>query len=400
MKISLYNFQKGFIAAAYYAALFNSVFIVYGIKYLYLLLNAIVIILMFSGGLKKSTLEYFYIHMLYIVSLIIMLGITMILLEGSSDAIIAFGVYTLPILMWISIYSNRSLIKYPDIFTMTLFISGLVGYLGVIQFFFNPTLWGFIPLNSNQLIWAEGKTFIEYAFFFRASSVVGSPQVLALFCALTLIITLKNRNIIDKWLFYLTIIGLFGGGLVSGGKLFFLLFFLYVTFTQIQRIRYILMSILTIIGLLILINLSGIKILEIFPSIERVFSIEAIIEQEKNDSRIDKYKSIIKETNPFYGNGLGKITNKSVEGIGASESYLLKLYYEAGFLVLLIFLVICLLSFFGYFKNSKIDAYIVLLAMLGMMIVHAFESPVFLIIWGHLLGGVMHPNKNNEYKYI
>ena len=375
------------VILAYYAALFNSVFIVLGINYLYVVLNILVIICMVAGGLNKRIIQQFSIHILYILLLIISLGASIFLLDDPGEAIIAFGLYSLPILIWVCIYSNIRKVSYFDLFSKTMLISGLVGYIGVIQYFFNPTLWGLIPANSNALIWAEGKSFAEYALFFRATSIVGSPQVLSLFCALTLIINLRYKKHLKPWSFYFSSIGLLLGGMVTGSKLFFLLVFIYIFFSQFQKFKYILYSIAFVSIISLFVSSLNLNIYEQIPAIERVFSIEGIVQQEKEDSRIDRYLYIINETNPIYGNGLGSITNKSVQGLRAAESYIFKIYYEIGFITLLVFLGVCFMSFFGYMHVSINDAFIILLMLLGMLLVHAHDSPVFFMIWGYFIRG-------------
>lgn len=391
MIVRQHNIIKTLLVMSFIAALFNTVLIEFGIKYLYIFLNAALIVTCLTFGLKTEGMRHFLAHFAYIFLMLLMLCISAIFFDSFFNAFIAFGLYTMPILVWICIYACKKTSNYHDLFSMTLFISGIVGYLAVVQYFFSPSLFGLIGSNSYQGIWAENKSFFEYAPFFRATSTLGSPQVLALFCALTLILCFRYKHIFNQHTFYFSVIGLFLGGVLSGGKSFFLivgLFFFFTFWGRAFNKSYILLFIgLIFFALFFSIN----SITELVPTLTRVFSFDLIVEQEERVSRISKYLYILSETNPLYGNGLGSITNQSSELLSASESYFFKIYYEVGFLPILIFFVICFISLMKALNRSKTDFLIICLIMIGMLIVHAFESPIFLIIWGYFLGEVIQP---------
>jgi len=390
MRISWFEIVKGLIILAFCSALFNPILIGFGIKYLYIFLNFAVILACLSFGLRQDGIHEFAIHVLYVFTLFVMLCISVALLNGSSDAIVAFGLYSMPILVWISVYAGYVPVRYFDIFSSSLLVSGIVGYLALLQYFFSPTLFGLIATDSNQMQWANGKSFIEYAPFFRATSTLGSPQVLGLFCALTLTLSLRYKNFLKPKVFYFSALGLAIGGALTGSKSFFLIVILYFLFTLFQNSFTRIRTLLFAGAILLSFIFFGQMTIDSVPALERVFSLESIVEQEKEDSRIGKYIYILSETNPFYGNGLGSITNKSTEGLRAAESYFLKIYYEVGVFPFLVLIILCFISFIKGLNRSRTDSVIIFLTILGMFIVHAFESPVFIIIWGHFLGEVIY----------
>lgn len=398
MRIPRSQILRGLLILAFCSALFNSVLIVFGIQYLYVFLNFVVILACIVFGLGLDGVRKSIFILVYILSLVVMLCISVILLNGSTDAIVAFGLYCMPLLVWVSVYSSYWPVRYFDIFSSSLLVSGFIGYLALIQYFFSPTLFGLIPINSNQLIWADGKAFIEYAAFFRATSTLGSPQVLALFCGLTLILSVKYKKLLNPKVFYFSALGLAIGGALSGSKSFFLIVILFYLMTHFRNFFSRIGTFLVGGTILLVIIFAGQMAVDAIPALDRVFSLQAILEQENNDSRIDKYMYILTETNPLYGNGLGSITNKSEEGLQAAESYFLKIYYEVGVFPFLIFIIICFISLVKSLNMSRSDSIIICLTILGMLIVHAFESPVFMIIWGHFLGvilnsGIRKPNE-------
>jgi hypothetical protein len=372
---------------AFFSALLNQVLIGFGVKYLYIFLNLALILVCLAFGLRKGSISKFTIPLLYVLAIFITLLISAFFLKGTTDAVVAFGLYTMPVLVWVSVYACYTPVRYFDIFSSSLLLSGIIGYLAIPQYFFSPTLFGLIISDSDQMRWANGKSFIEYAFFFRATSTLGSPQIFGLFCALTLIITLRYKKLLNPKVFYFSALGLAIGGILSGNKSFFLIVILYILFTNFQKFFSSIRTLL-LIGVILLsfIFFSQITIVNDL-ALQRVFSLESIVEQETiENSRISKYAYILNETNPFYGNGLGSITNKSTEGLSAAESYLLKIYYEVGIIPFFIFIALCIESAIKGLNRSIRDFHIICLTIFSMIIVHAFESPIFMIIWGHFLG--------------
>ncbi|MGF1765951.1 hypothetical protein L4D06_00965 [Enterovibrio makurazakiensis] len=311
------------------------------------------------------------------------------------DAFVAFGLYALPVVTWVLIYSNSRKIEYVNILIPNVYIAAVIGYLGVIQYFVSPTLFDLIPLDSNALKWAQGKDFSEYSTYLRSTSTLGSPQVFGLYCALFSILSFRYIKEIGYFGFILLIPGLLGGGIVTSNKLFFVVVFGYFAYLIVSNFVKNIKLVFFAFSVLSVVAITSTFFMDKIPILERVFSVESIIAQEKNDSRIGRYIYIVGHSDPLVGHGLGTITNKSVEPIRAPESYFFKVYYEAGFVITSLLLLLCLYSYLTAKQHCEKDAAIVALTVFGMIVVHAFESPVFIIIWGHLIGVVL-MNHNKE----
>ena len=116
------------------------------------------------------------------------------------------------------------------------------------------------------------------------------------------------------------------------------------------------------------------------------------------DTRLASYFYILTNSNPLVGEGLGSIANKSTEKLKAAESYFLKIYYEAGAFTMSLFFLLCFLSYLQARRIDSRDSVIVALIILSMVVVHAFESPAFFIIWGYLLGTFVHFSQNSRLR--
>lgn len=379
------------VSTVYFLVVMNAPLITYGVKYGYLLMFLVLISFLLLGHLTLGSLKKYGLHFIYIVLMLMSLGISIIFLEGGTNSFISFGLYTLPLVVWVIFYSSNSRLSFSQIFTSTYILTVIVAYLGIIQFFFSPTLFGNIPTNSMAIKWAMDKPFAEYALFFRATSTLGSPQVFGLFCALNLLLTLRYKAFLSSQLFYIGLIGLALGGALSGNKSFFVIVALYIILTNVRNFFTNWKFITFIVFTLSISIFNYQRIVTYIPMLERVFSVVNILEQESagSESRLGRYGYILLNTNPFIGEGLGKITNTSTDELKAAESYFLKIYYEAGVIAMLVFLVLCLLSYFQARKAYSVDSTIIALTILGMVVVHAFESPAFFIIWGHLLGAMV-----------
>ena len=389
------------IKLVYFFILMNAPLMKVGIRYSYLVVFIMLIVFLLFGGGSLSRLKQFSLHLAYLVLMTVFLVVTVIFMQGGNDSFISFGLYTLPMMIWILFYSNRNGVLFSRIFVSTYGFTVIISYLGIVQYFFSPNIFGWIPSDSMSIDWAVDKPFVEYAVFFRATSTLGSPQVFGLFCALNAILTLRFKNCLSSCYFWFGLLGLCIGGILTGNKSFFLIFFLYLLMTNLKNIfRYFKFFIFSVSCVIILVFNYDV-IVKNLPILERVFSISSILEQESSgsESRLGRYSYILYNSNPFIGEGIGSITNKSVDKLQAPESYFLKIYYEAGAFVMLFFMFLCFFSYFSMRKVDRRDGAIILLIILGMIVVHAFESPVFFIIWGYLLGGVVINREQSRYFY-
>ncbi len=389
MVISRSSFVKFLLNLTYFFILFNAVLLTFGIQYSYFVFFCLIIVMLGFGKYRISSLKLFSPTFLYIFIIYISLSFTVFFLEGGRNSFIAFGLYTLPVLVWGLVYTNVSSIKFENLYCSSLPLTFLVGFIGIYQYFISPTLHGLIPQNSMAINWADGKAFAEYSIFFRATSTLGSPQVFGLFCALNLILTIRYKNSINPLLFYIGFIALGIGGALSGNKSFYLIVALYLVFTYAKEIFCNLKSIILIVAFssIFVVNLNS--FLDDIPMLKRIFSLEEIVKQEQqSDGRLSRYSYIIKNANPIVGEGLGKVTNQSSKQLKAAESYFLKIYYEAGFFALTLILLICSICYVKSRYFDIRDSRVIALTFLGMIIVHAFESPAFFLVWGHMLGAL------------
>ncbi|MFT4906443.1 MAG: hypothetical protein ACI978_000508 [Oleispira sp.] len=386
------------ITTVYLSILMNATLITVGIKYFYLIPTFTLIIYLFSDRFNTKNIQLLIPYFIYLLMMLTALSITIIFLDGDVNSFISFGLYAFPFVVWCLFYSNVNGISYSEIFVSSIFYSSLVGYIGVFQFLVEPTLFGLIPLKSNAFIWAADKSFDEYSSFFRATSVLGSPQVFGLFCAINLILTLRYKTYVSKMLFYFGVVGLGIGGALSGNKTFFLIVILYVSIIYYKLLFTHYKFFLSFVGFIFIFLIAYQDIVEKLPMIERVFSVSAILKQEQSVGRLDRYIYIVKNANLFFGEGLGVITNQSTDGLQAAESYFLKIYYEAGAFMMLMFLYICFLSYRKAKYHDTRDSLIIALTVLGMVVVHAFDSPAFFLVWGHLLGGIFLTNSRLQHR--
>jgi hypothetical protein len=376
------------INIVYLSIVMNATLITFGIKYFYLLFIFILVIFLLSARFNVGRMRLLIPNFIYLFIMLVSLFITIVFLDGDENSFLSFGLYTLPVVIWCLFYSNVNKISYHEVFVSTYFFSCVIGYIGMFQFLVEPTLFGLIPLNSNALIWAADKSFDEYSGFFRATSVLGSPQVFGLFCALNLILALRFKVFISNKLFYFGLVGLGIGGALSGNKTFFLIVILYVIITNYKLFFTNYKVFLLLVGVTSIFLAAYQGITKKLPMIERVFSVDVMLKQEQSDGRLDRYVYILQNANPFVGEGLGIITNQSTDGLQAAESYFLKIYYETGAFAMLMFLLICFLSYRKAKYHDTRDSLIIALTVLGMVVVHAFDSPAFFLVWGHLLGGI------------
>lgn len=387
----------GLIVSIFVFTLVNSILVKLGAKYVYILF---IILLVFFSSLRQikiDVLKKFGLQLFYIFSLSLSLFISLVFLDiDILNAFVAYGLYSLPVAVWVLIYSSSSCLRFENLFPYTIFLSAVIAYLGIVQFFISPGLFGLIPLDSMAIAWAMRVEFSEYSSFFRSMSTLGSPQVFGLFCALSFLLAIRYKDNISNKLFYFSSFGLFVGGSLSGNKLFFLLIVLYFV---LHYSLYLLKSsrklILVSMVFLLAFSLSPMIVSKV-PMLERIVSLDSIVLQENEDSRISKYVYIIDNTNMLYGNGIGTITNRSVDGLRAAESYFLKIYYEAGVFPLLFLFLSLVLIFINAAIIDERDAIIIFLIGLSMIIVHAFESPVFFLFWGYLLTHLVGESKRDN----
>jgi hypothetical protein len=379
--------------------IFNAVLVTYRLPYIYILAMFFILMLCLFRGIVREQVSSYVGFMGYIILLIVITFINMVFGTQDISALVTLGLYTLPIICWVFYFSKCIHNDFGNIFASLFIWTVIVALLGIVQYFFSPSLWGAIPTESKSILWAMEKPFIEYAAFFRATSTLGSPQVFGLFCALSLIIAHRFKYLFPKYVFLGGAVVLFLGGSLSGNKSFFLIVFLYffaIFIVKPFKIRHLFFALS--VGIAFVSTLHSIK--SNIPMLERIFSFDKISEQEVNDSRLDKYSYIITNSNFFIGNGMGEDVVTRNQELTAAESYIFKIYFECGFFAaLLLCLLMTMVMLKSWFKSFQ-DFIIVTLILVSMVIVHAFQSPVFFIFWGYLLSFFQTNKQTNKQNKI
>lgn len=225
----------------------------------------------------------------------------------------------------------------------------------IVQFFYDPNLFGLIDYS----IYSDDVNLSKSVFSKRAISIIKSPQTLGFVLVLFLIHSKHSKNII-----------IFIAGVLTFTKAFFLaviikLFLNFKFKTYLILVSFIFMLIFAIQNFS---NISG---------FERIYSFLYSENLNSQNERILRWLYYINNfeylTDYIYGNGLGIgsrsyeiLTNKSLEY--SSESFVIQLFSETGFLGLFVFFT----PFFYLFlinKKVRINIFIFFILL--------FISPAF-----------------------
>jgi hypothetical protein len=269
----------------------------------------------------------------------------------------------------------------------------VVALLAYGQYFLSPTLWGWVNYESMSQQWASSMDYDEYSVFFRASSLIGSPQVLSVFCSLWASVFLMDKDLS----FPSKAVGIgivLGAGMLSGGKaglllILLLLGFLLVSSLFTRKLRLSRFpSVIAAILALVMASMYISKFTEQIPVIVRIFDIQGAIIQESNDSRIGRIVSIFSETNPLFGHGYTFRLFAEATGYRAAESYIAKLYFHFGFLPVLALLIVLIVgSCAAKGPHAKLIRAIIVMLFASMWLSTAFEATVLFPFWGVIVAG-------------
>jgi hypothetical protein len=397
----MFSFGKGeltdfVLKCTHLFVIFNATLVTFGLPYTYILGMSLSLFLCLIIGVSKVRVHHYLGHIGYVVLLLTITLINMSIGTQDLSALVTLGLYTLPILCWILYFSKADNTEFCNIFSSLFIWSVIISLLGILQYFLSPSLWGTIPTESKSIEWAMEKPFIEYAAFFRATSTLGSPQVFGLFCALNLILAHRFKYLIHQKLFLLGGGGLLVGGALSGNKSFFLIVFIYFFANFLVKYIYKLKSLFLMVSIVVIFISTLQTVTSNIPMLERIFSFENIASQEKGDSRLGRYYYIIENSDFFLGNGMGKDVVSEHEELTASESYIFKIYFECGFFTAMGLCLLMIMTMIKAWLKSFQDFIIVGLIFFSMLIVHAFQSPVFFIFWGYLLS-LYHKGKPKRF---
>lgn len=392
--LSLGKLSSAYIPLAiFFAVVFNGPLQYAGIPYLYLVFTFFGIILFVPlisykvcvSDVKVSLAIIFPI--LYLISLFFILVLQAIIYGSDFLLLKSFFGYGLFIIYWLMYFTLHDLSDFKDLINKTIPIVFLIVILSFVQFFLSPDIYGLLDSSISRSIRAATESdFDQYKLFFRASSTLGSPQVFGLFVALYIVIisdSISTRN--NAFLTILLLTFIFGGA-ISGNKSFYVILLLLGVIYFFKNIRFRRIFFLGVAFLFLLLHIFDFNHLDL-RVVDRVFSLESIIEQENEDSRIRRYFDIVYSSDVLMGDGLGsKSFATPDEKLGAAESYIFQIWYEAGLLVLSFFLLFIFSSIIMGKKFLIGDIRILIFFIfLGMVVVHAFNSPVFFIFWGIIM---------------
>jgi len=367
-----------------------------GIHYLYAIVLLFGIIGMLIIGIKKYKSINFIVVYIYIFSLFSIFYIQLFFYDLKFSTFQSLLMYIVMILYW-SIYFNKyTTYDFKSLIIKIVPIVYLVGFLGVLQYFFSPTLFGLIDEHHSKGIeWANSMSFGEYVSFFRASSILGSPQVYGLFISLFIILI----QILKITTSFIGIAFLLFAGILSGNKSFLLIIGIYYIYSFLKnnsllKLKKVLLTVIFLI-ITIFINIDNNDI----GTVNRLFNIDKIVQQEEKDSRLERYINIINNNNILIGSGFGTKTDRNDLSLKVAESYIFQILSEVGVIGLIFFLLLIFFSFLQaknqYFKDMRI---LISSIFISMIIVHAFNSPVFYIFWGVIISSYAQKDRKVIYE--
>lgn len=379
----------------------NQVLANFGISYIYVGLILLSIgFMLINIRITRSNIKEFFVQfsipLAYIMALTVLLYLHLMVYGNYTVSIKAYFMYLLYIMYWIIYLQRYSLKELKAHISKTIPIIYGVAILGCIQFFMSPDLFGLLSNStSNNIQWARNQEFLQYVLFFRASSILDSPQVYSLFMALHILLAINYPIFKRKWMNYAGICFLVVAGSLSGSKSLVLTLVCYAgykIFTKTKKIdvRYLFLSIIIFASLIF--------VFKDTEQLSRMININEIVTQEKKDSRLDRYKTILVESNVIIGDGLGEKSFVKETKNKVAESYIFQILSETGLIVTFLFVMMIAFSWVlapaSLFSDIRIFIFSVLLSL---VYVHAFASPVFFTVWGVLLASFKHKSYEHTY---
>lgn len=378
ISISYASFPKLLILAG----LYHLVFIFLGVNYLYLIMYILGIFWALTKHFSRFTIED--IGYVFFLLYLVVNSLVNSLLHQESATIIFFASmqYFLPLCFWFLYYKTTRQFNIYNLILSLRWHVFLISLLAIVQYYFSPNLFGLLSIKSDNILWAQESN--NYFSFFRATSILFSPQVFGAFCGLYIISYVfsvkqnnKKKNILD----YLLLIIIFIGGIHSGNKSLFAILFIYLMYLLFNNKKKILPILLLLFSFIFLL----IRYSEELFVVQRIFFNENILLEEQ-EGRLSIWKDTIKNIS-FLGDGAGSWSSSSLnETSQVVESYILQLLSEFGFIFLIFYLFVLINNYFKIRKTNVLFPF--LLCIFIQIIVHIFNSPAFIMYWGILLYGI------------
>lgn len=376
------------------ATIFNLVLRLNGVSYLYVLLIAVGVILILYRGVRLTIRDVFFFT--FIVYYAVASSVKAIFFNEYALVVLAVGQYILFPVYWLLLFRCNSGFEIDPFLRRTMKWVVLIAVGAIIQFYFNPMLYGLLDgAESNNLVWTQDTGLDTYATFFRATSFLSSPQVFGLYTALYVFI-ISRYEFRFKTISLLLIIG---ASMHSGNKISILILVFYGAFLLLKLARD--RHFLSIALLGILVVFAGLAIIEFaanvdFSIISRNLSIDAIVEDEQG-GRLRVYAELLTSRHLLIGEFPGFFTSSNIHNTQVSESYLLQILIENGLAYLLAFL-----GFYFYIllkrkgKASREFVWAALALFPALVSSHAFTDPVFFVFWGILIYLFTHRSKSMD----
>lgn len=368
---------------------------VLGATYLHYIFLFLIIILLFpqsGNAIRKRHNIYVWIFIFFVVWFT---TLTFLVSQIKFTTILESSlIYFLSPLFWILYFTKYSDYDFLSFLKFSIYIAFALSIFGFIQFYFSKTIFGLIPNNEYFDIDFTSSQFVSSGSTFRIRSILPSSQIFALFTSLSFCLsTIVFKN--NKTRFYLISIPILFASLLSGQRIVILVIILFFVSKFVlqskNNLRSIFLIILPIFLILLALRIIDLISTDMGMASTRLMDIfnnfSYIIDYEQN-ARWSKWISLIKETNPLIGNGIGH-TNQFINGtrIVTSESYIIQLYYEGGILLVGSFILLLFNSIQKTLIKKLSSTYlpIIISLFISLLSVHSFMNPIFIVYWGILI---------------
>lgn len=293
-----------------------------------------------------------------------------------------------PIVLFLSVRKAIPAYCSERLLLMLVSVAASVAFLGFVQRYVSINIFGLIP----DFKWQE--YYEKSGAEFRGVSVLGTPQVYGLYCALFSIVALganlgkhnRARIVLGVFIFF--------AGLLSGNKLNMLMAFLFwggtVMLQKRARGRAVLEVLVIGLGVFTAFLVMNLDISSMAARpLSWILDLGAVIDNETT-VRGSRWFDIIHESG-FFGAGLGAtVAYEGHRGL-IPESYWLMLYAEGGPLGMLLPIGAFLYGIWTCFRSRRYFEMLFLFEiLLSGGIVHAMLHPSFCFVWGivvHIVGG-------------
>lgn len=379
MKIELILTKFPFLIIFF--GLYNILFKILGIDYLYVFAYVLGIILSIIVLIKTNRKFQNYIVVLF--SFFLFLNTLIVVLThryiDTSFVLQGILVYALPVIFWTLFLSIQNHFNFIKLINSLKYHVLLIALLGLLQYYFSPNLFGLLTNYSKGIEWASDSGDInDYRSYFRATSILTSPQIFGGFIGLYLIsfVSVNPKSYLKKNINFLIILVLIISGIHSGNKSFFVIIGLSILYLLLIQRKILLTLILLVFFLIIFILFK-----DDYIFLDRIFSDNLLNEEKEGRLRIwfNTFENLY-----FFGEGAGSRMNSEFHSVeNVTESYIIQILVELGVIPFILLLYLFIKNIMMS-KGTKFRL-TVLMTFFLMLVVHVFNSPAYILFWGLLL---------------